>query len=285
MRSPLSLFFSVLSCVLFGQLPETDIWIFDVAKDKSGQTILKNGKNFTSRTGYDNQPSFSADGKTIYYSSVREDRQADVYCYELKSGKIKNLYTSSESEYSPTPVKNGSVLATVTVESDSSQRIHFKDLRTGSDSRYEFDSVGYFLPLNDDTMIYFKLSNPHSLRFYCHSTGEDKYICSSPVRSIKAKDRSSFVFGIKDSARVDFYVYDFLLRKAQKYGSHASDGEDFFWHPSWGLLKSQDALLLKYDALSQKWITLFDLSVWGLGKASRFAFSANNRNLIVVENK
>ena len=64
------------------QLPETDLWLFKL-KTEDKKLILGEGKNITSRKGYDNQPFFTPDGKSILYVSIREDNQADVYRYDI----------------------------------------------------------------------------------------------------------------------------------------------------------------------------------------------------------
>ena len=44
--------------------------------------------NITNRSGYDNQPSFSKDEKSIYFTSIRNDKQADIYLYNIKSNLL-----------------------------------------------------------------------------------------------------------------------------------------------------------------------------------------------------
>ena len=57
----ISLFFSI---TLAAQLPETDIWLFKIEKIE-GKYSYTNPLNITHRAGYDNQPTFSLDGKSI----------------------------------------------------------------------------------------------------------------------------------------------------------------------------------------------------------------------------
>ena len=71
--------FGLIKC----QMPNTELWLFKIENSKQGPLFSK-PQNITNREGYDNQPSFSADGKKIFYVSVREDKQADIYIYDLK---------------------------------------------------------------------------------------------------------------------------------------------------------------------------------------------------------
>lgn len=286
MNKKLSLLIFLLSVLVArSQMPNTDLWLFKIEADKLNQPILKDAANITNREGYDNQPSFSPNGKRIYYVSVKEDKQADIYYYDLGS-KMNVPFTKSKvSEYSPVLSDDEKSITSVVVETDSAQRIHFINATTGLDEKkLDMDSVGYYNFLNADTVIYYKLTNPHSLRYYVKSSNEDKWLADSPIRTFRTINRHSFIFGLKDSVHVNFYVYDFLLKKASKFAEYPSVNEDIFWHPSLGLIKSEEDKLMRFDETSQKWILLYDLSSFGIKKITRFAFDPKNKFLVVVNN-
>lgn len=286
MRSFIIIPFLLCSYVLAGQLPDTDIWLIKLAKDKtSGKRFPERAQNITNRPGYDNQPAFSPDGKLVYYVSIREDKQADIYYFEVASGKITQLTHSKESEYSPTPTPDGSVLNVVMVEADSAQRIHYLDAKKGTDvKRLETDSVGYFTFLNKDTVIYYKLTEPHSLRYYVTATDEEKWLGNSPARTFRTLNRHTIVYGLKDSAHVAFYKYDFVIRKAVKICDYPSLNEDIVWHPQLGLVKSEGTTLYYYSEAEGKWQLLYELGLFGIKKITRFAFDSKNNYLVVVNN-
>ncbi len=274
----------LLSCFLKAQLPDTDVWLFKLEKTK---TDLKPGdpKNITKRTGYDNQPSFSNDSKKIYYVSIREDKQSDIYIYDIGSEKTVQLTKTKESEYSPVLTPDSKYLNSVVVEADSAQRIHFINSLTGiSDKKFETDSVGYYTFLNADTVLYYKLTNPHSLRFYVKSTNEDKWLGNDPTRAFKTINRHTFIYGVKDSVKVSFYKYDFVFQKAEKYTEHPTTSEDAIWHEQHGLLKSEGNKILRFDEAKKEWLQLFDLSSFGIKKITRFNFDPKNKYLVIVDN-
>lgn len=283
MRSLLSLFLLVYGFSCFAQMPDTDIWLFELEKNEAGGLVVKKARNLTMRKGYDNQPSFAPNGKSIYYSSVREDQQADVYNIAVSGGKEKRITDTRESEYSPLIIDGKNRMATVTVEKDSAQRIHFSDLETAVHTRLDFDSVGYYCFVNTDTLVYFKLTSPFSLRFYAISTGEDKFISWSPIRSIKPINRHCFLYGVKDSVKVDFYQYDFFLRKATLLATYPSVGEDAYWHSRLGLLKTEGSQVLRFEPGKKTWEILFELSSFGIKKAGRLAFDPKDKYLLLVE--
>lgn len=195
------------------------------------------------------------------------------------------LTRSKESEYSPVQTENGKLITAVVVEADSSQKIHYVDVETGLDTKkLDIDSIGYCTFLNADTVVYYKLTEPHSLRSYCHSTKDDKWLGNAPVRGFKAINRHEVIYGLKDSAKVEFYIYDFLVHKAKKYCEYPGLDEDIFWHKTWGLLKSEETKILRYDETKNKWQLLFDLKEFGIKKITRLCFDANNSHLVIVNN-
>jgi len=270
----------------FGQLPNTDLWLFTLKKEQSNYLISK-GENITNRDGYDNQPSFSADGKKIFYVSIREDKQADVYVYDIGTKKSLPLTKTTESEYSPTYITANKSINCVVVEKDSAQRIWLYDDKSGRQKKMLFgeDSVGYFTFLNSDTVLYYKLTIPHSLRAHSLSTGNDIFIANHIGRGFKPVNRHEFIFGVKDSVKMFFYFYNTLLRKAIKYCEFNSLNEDILWHKEFGLLKSEQAVILKYDDKQLKWIPLFDFSIQGIKKITRFAFDDKTKKIVIVDNK
>jgi hypothetical protein len=280
------LFLFIFLCeLILAQQPNTDIWLFPLKTEKN-YLQLKPGMNVTNRIGYDNQPSWSNDNKQIYFVSVKEDKQSDVYFYDLGKKKIIQLTKTVESEYSPTLIDNGKKVACVVVEKDSAQRIWTYDALTGSMQQplLNEDSVGYFTILNKDTVLYYKLTNPHSLRAHQLSTKKDVWLTNSPVRGFKKINAYTFVYGTKDSSAVKFYQYDARIQKANPLCVYPSLAEDISWHPTLGLLKSEEATILKWDTTQQKWVVLLDFKPFGIEKITRFIFDSKTKNIVVVNN-
>src|ERR1700760_4851316 len=64
--------------------PSTDIYLARL-RVEHGTVSVGPPVNITDRPGYDNQPSFTPDSKSILFTSVRADAQADIYRYDLTS--------------------------------------------------------------------------------------------------------------------------------------------------------------------------------------------------------
>lgn len=161
----LLLFSLCIAGTVFGQLPETDIWLMQLDK-KDNKWIYTNPLNINNRAGYDNQPTFSSDNKSILYVSIKDDKQADIYQYNSKTKTHTQLTKTKTSEYSPTIMPDGKGFSCVVVETDSAQRVwqYHLDGTFNHIIAEHVDSVGYHSWLSKDTLLYYKLTNPHSLR-------------------------------------------------------------------------------------------------------------------------
>jgi hypothetical protein len=280
-----SIFLLFLVCRSFAQQPNTDVWLFKL-KVKKGIHTLQSGENITKREGYDNQPSWDEKGERLFFVSVKEDKQSDVYVYVLGKKKITQLTKTTESEYSPTLLADNKRLACVVVEKDSAQRVWTYDVLSGNMNTILFneDSVGYFHLLNNDTVIYYKLTEPHSFRVHHLSTKKDLWLCYSPIRGFKKINSHAFIYGTKDSSSVSFYRYEAYTQKATLICKYSSLSEDISWHPILGLLKSEGATILKWDELQKKWETLFDFTSFGIKRITRFSFDPENKHIAIVDN-
>lgn len=272
--------------IAFAQLPETDIWLFKIEK-KEGKYTYTNPLNINNRSGYDNQPVFTPDGKSVIYVSIDESKQADLYQYSISKKTHTNLTKSQVSEYSPAIIPGGSGLSSVVVEKDSAQRVwQFNMDGTFKHIVHEgTDSVGYHTWLNTDTLLYYKLTDPHSLRVLNLKTNKDTWICEHPVRAFKKIGNSSkFMYAIKDSLSTQFRIYDPALRESILYTTYPSVNEDFIWHDELGLIKSENADLVRYNEQSKQWETLFTFSDTGIKKITRFVFDSKTKQLALVSN-
>lgn len=281
------LVFSLFSSLLaFGQMPETDIWLFKIEK-KEGKYLYTNPLNITHRAGYDNQPTFSFDGKSILYVLIDSTKQADIYQYSISKKTSSNLTKSQVSEYSPTIVPSGLGFSSVVVEKDSAQRVWQFNL-DGTFKRIVHegtDSIGYHTWLNIDTLMYYKLTEPHSLHVLDIKSNKDVWICNHPTRAFKKIGNSSrFIYAIKDSLSTQFRIYNTALRESSLYATYPSVNEDFIWHPELGLIKSEGSDLIRYNEQTKTWDLLFSFSSLGIKKITRFVFDSKTKQLAIVSN-
>lgn len=264
-------------------MPETQLWLFQLKKEKDSVFLAK-GTCITPGKGYHNQPSFSIDEKCLYFVSADSTQATDIYSYTLRSAKMQRVTQTPLSEYSPQELKPA-VLYAVVVETDSAQKIHEIDAKTGLHTKVlEPDSVGYYCFLNADTLIYYKLTEPHSLRVLDLKSNSETWLGNAPGRGFKAFNAYTLYYCLKDSLSISLYRYNFRLQKAVLLSVFPAGGEDIVWHNTLGLLRSEGKHILQLQENTGNWKPLFDLGVLGLHRITRFAFDSKLKTLVVVDN-
>lgn len=276
----------IVSTKSFAQLPESDIYLFEIKK--TGNTVIvKKGENITNRPGYDNQPAFSPDGKSLLYVSIKEDKQSDVYSYSLGSKKVKQLTSTPVSEYSPVVTPDGKHFSAVVVEADSTQRMYKYDLqgKLPTTMIMDEDSIGYYFWFNKDSVLYYKLTAPHSLHVYDIKNKKDVWIANEPTRSFRPVKNFSFFYCTKEKTGNTIRIYNTRLKRSEEYVSVKGGLEDFIWDKTMGLIKSDGSKIMRFNDEFKTWVEVADFSAFGINKITRFAFSANGRWLTLVSNK
>src|SRR5262249_27966039 len=96
--------------------PDTEIYLVPM-KTADGAITLGAPANITNNPGYDNQPLFTADGRSILFTSIRASTtlgpngaaQSDIYRYDIPTAQTTQVTNTPESEYSPTITPSGAL--------------------------------------------------------------------------------------------------------------------------------------------------------------------------------
>jgi WD40 repeat protein len=282
------LYLFLLNSGIFAQLPNTDIWLLDIKAEKD-TIILSNPVNITNRVGYDNQPAFSPDGKYLLYTSIRDEKQSDIYKYDLKSKKISQfINTPTTSEYSPTFMPDGKNISVVMVEPDSAQRLWKFPLKGGAPSLAvpQVDSVGYHCWVSNSFVYLFLITDPFKLVLM--DLGKDM---SYPI--IDSAGRSLQISETPTGQRI------FFVHKGQIWSSNCRnnsdtrpetsikfDTEDFAFLKPGQLIVGNDSRLYTKKNFNldgkEKWVELIDLSEKKIKKITRIAVSKDGKKLAFV---
>lgn len=269
------------------QASDSDIFLYEIKRTPFG-IILKKGENITARDGYDNQPFFSPDNKNLYFTSIREGLQSDIYVYNLGNKKTTKFTQTQTSEYSPILTPDKKSFSVLMVEPDSAQRVWKFDLKGQNPQCItpNEDSIGYYTWLGNDSLIFYKLTNPHSLHVLDLISGKTSFITNHPTRAFRMINKQKhFVYGIKNDTETEMREYYPKLKMSYAYAKMAAGLEDFIWDEKLGLIKSDGSKLMRYQEDHKSWAELADFTSAGIKKITRFAISPNGRYLAVVSNK
>jgi tricorn protease-like protein len=268
--------------------PSSDIYASDV-KVHNGQMKFSQPLKITNTVGYNNQPSFMPDGKSILYTSIR-DKQADIFGYDLHSSKIIQITNTAESEYSPTLMPDGKNISVVRVEADGTQRLWKFPLSGGAPSLIleKTKPVGYHLWIDDHTLALFILGGtgkPNTLQIVDVATEKAQVVAENPgriLRRIPHQNKFSFVHKVSDKEWI-IKAYDLRTHTSASLIDTLPGVEDYAWLPDGKLLMAKDSKLFAVVALTGKaWSEVADFSVAGLKGITRIAVNAKGDRIAIV---
>lgn len=264
--------------------PSTDIFLAPVSVEK-GVPVIGMPVNVTNRPGYDNQPSFTPDGRAILFTSVRDDGQSDIYRYDLTSKQIARVTTTPESEYSATVMAGGTRFSVIRVERDSTQRLWSFAL-DGSDPRLVLEGVkpvGYHSWIDADNLALFVLGSPNALVHANARTGMADTLARNIGRSLHSRANGG---GFSYLQRADsswlLTLMSWPSKATRVIGALPRGSEDVVWLARDLVAASSGSKVFYWSGDTSMWRTAADFADAGLVNITRMAVSPNGQWLAIV---
>lgn len=267
-----------------------DIFVVDVTMSK-GKLAFGPPANITNRAGYDNQPSFLADGESLLYTSQREGEQTDIYRYDFKTRQSTRLTSTPEGEYSPTVMPGGKFFSVIRVEADKTQRLWKFPLAGGEPGLVlpNLKPVGYHLWLDERTLALFILGaegQPNTLQL---APTDNSFLDTIHVNigralhSIPRRNAFSFVHKLSPDEWL-VKAFDLKTKRSTTLVKTLPGSEDLAWTPDGTLLMAKDARLFQWNPLEPTagWQQIADFSAAGLKRITRLALSPKTNRLALV---
>jgi Tol biopolymer transport system component len=267
------------------QLPETDIFISQVTKH-DGKLTFSVPENITTRKGYDNQPFFIPDSKSLLYVAVPDTTQSDIFKYDFVSKKITAVTNTIESEYSPMLAPDGENISVVRVDADNEQRFYNLPLSktTFPEHISGTDSIGYYCWLSNSSLAMFILGNAMTLQVLDIKTKQRTLIASDIGRCMKlSNDKKSLYFVIKQN-ETDWGIFEMNILTGEKKRiiSTLSGSEDFAIMPDGTFLMGNKGKLFQCDPnAGSDWKEIADFSSV-LGDFYRISVNAQGDRIAMV---
>lgn len=245
-------------------------------------------ENVTARPGYDNQPSFSPDGRAIYYTSVRDDAQADIYRYDIGTRETTRItMTAPESEYSAAVLPGGTAIAVIRVDRDSAQRLWRFPLGGGTPSVIleGVRPAGYFAFADEHTIGLFVLGAPPTLQIADTRTGAADTIVANIGRSLHRVPGQRLISYVSRAYQESAWIMsvDPATRSIAPIAKLPTGTEDYAWLPDGRIIAGQGSKLLVCDpGATAEWKEVADLAAGGLTAISRLAVSRDGGSVAIV---
>ena len=273
--------------------PDTEIYL--AALHVSGGTVTIGAPaNITNSPGYDNQPSFTPDGRAILFTSVRGGgRQPDIFRYDIRSRQIRRITETPEGEYSPTVTPDGRHISVVRVEGDSTQRL-WRFTLDGKQPEVvlrDVKPVGYHVWADDHTLVLFVLGNPATLQVADTRTGQAAVVAHSVARSIQRMPNQSISFVEREPAAQPGGAPTLWIRQLDPRTQRVTPlvravvgatEADCAWTPGGLLLMAHGGGLYAWRRGDADWTRVAALDALGLKGVTRIAVSPKGDRIAFV---
>ena len=262
------------------EAPNTDIHLATYSIN-DGRLVLDTLVNRTQRTGYDNQPQFTANGASFLYTSERAGA-TDIYEWPLDDDTPQARTVTETSEYSPTP-RTDTTFTVVRVEDDGAQRLWELPMGSNFDETLllpDVEPVGYFAWADPDRVAMFVLGEPNTLQWADLDAGTVDTLRTDIGPSLQALPHTDHAISAVDRTQDGDSLI--VVRSPTDIEVHAPalEGDaDHAWTPDGHLLMTSGTALYQWEAETAEWREVYD---WAPATPSRIAVSPTEQKLAIV---
>ncbi len=261
----------------------TDIYLAPLEITENGIRIGE-PVNVTDRPGYDNQPFFTPESESFYFTSIHKD-QADIYRYDLERKRIVRVTATPASEYSPTPVPGSTGFSVVQVEADSTQRLweFSADGKGSTVILAAIQPVGYHAWGNANKVALFVLGEPHTLQLADVRSGHGMHIAENIGRSLARIPGRANISFMQQTDEETWWIKDLSVatRRVKPIVKALPGSQDYAWTPDGGLLMAAGSTIHHWDGRGD-WEPVADFAELGLATITRLAVSPDGNWLAMV---
>lgn len=268
--------------------PNSDVFLARILR--TGDSVhLGAAQNITRRSGYDNQPAFLTDASGLLYTAIDSTGQADIWRYDLRTGRRVRLTDTPESEYSPTMMPGSTRFSVVRVERDSTQRLWSFRL-DGKDPQVVLESlapIGYHAWLDQFRLAVYVLGTPSTLHLVRRDGSEDDVRATHIGRTIqRVPAQGWYSFVQLDSTRTPWIVAQPFEGGAVSRLVRLPEGNEYYtWAPDGTLLSANGSVILRWNGVSGEgsaWVPIGTATPFPVKDISRLAVSPDGRWLAFV---
>lgn len=176
--------------------PATEIYLAPIRLGPVAPTMGPARVASENPAGYDNQPFFGDDARTMLFTSNRDGKQTDLYFIELQTRQIRRLTSTPESEYSPTVMPGEAGVSAIRVEADGTQRVW----QFGGDGAAvapvlkDVKPVGYHAWIDAGRIAVYVLGKPATLEIVEVATGARQVAARDIGRAVLRRPGGSISF-------------------------------------------------------------------------------------------
>jgi len=280
-----------MSLLVAAQPNTTEIWLVDIL-EKEGKTIAANPYRMTQNEHYDNQPCFSRDGQFLYYASMPDTTQSDLYEFHIRKKVIRQITNSPESEYQPMPIPyDKNKISAIRVEMEKAQKLYEFSL-DGSYGDYltpNEDSLAYYCWINDTTIGAYMLNGKGGFLQQFDMVPQQAIILADGGFGrclAKIPGTAMLTYVLKNPSGNTLMQYDMTNEERMPVLIFPEGVEDFCWGPNRMVYCADKGNIWMYDTKDEnaKWISIADFRET-IGDFYRLAMSPAGDKMALVSYK
>jgi hypothetical protein len=261
----------------------TEIYLAPMKFGPSGPLVGPARNVSENPKGYDNQPAFGTDGRTMLFSSNRDGTQNDVYFLEMQTRQIRQLTRTPESEFSPTVMPDEAGVSVIRVEADGTQRV-WKFPAGGGPPALVLPDVkpaGYHAWIDAERLAVFVLGQPPTLQIASTRGGAAEVAASAVGRSLLRRPTGTISFVQREGERWIVKEYDGASRAVRTVVAalEGSEERDTAWGPDGTLFMTRGGEIHAWRPGDADFRLVGDP---GIGRLSRLAVSGDGRWMALV---
>lgn len=275
------------------QLPNTNVYLFDMKYSEEGQLKLANPKYLTgfNPDGYNNQPFFFSDNELYLTVQMPSDTsQTDIYSLNIATNTITQITETAESEYSPSLQPNYYYFSAVRVEKDASktQRLWTFPIDRMAPGKPLFQfirNVGYHCWVTTQEVALYIVGDPSLLLMVDAKDGAQERVTINIGRCLQRMPNGHLAFVKKE--KPDSWMlmdYDPKTKDYESLIQTLPGSEDFVVLKNGNFLMAQGSRIYQFNPDKEEgWKLVVDLRYYEFSRITRMAVSANNRLAIVAQ--
>lgn len=286
----------LLTCIFcykiaLAQLPNTNIYLFDMERKGDSLFVFKNPQLLTgfNSDGYNNQPAFISNDE-IYFSSgtTSEDNSTNIISLDL-TRKVKTQVTlSDDREYSPTPLLEPYYFSAVRQEADGKNTQRLWVFPTDRSSQGQpilpnTTGVGYHCWVSRNLVALFIVGDPHKLAIADTNDKSVKTLTSNIGRCMQKLPNGNLAY-IHKATETNWILkeLDINTLRSSTIVSTIPQSEDFVVLPDYTFLMASGSEIFKYKkGWDTAWLKVGEFSRLGLRGINRMAISKDGKIALV----
>ena len=293
MHKPIALLIWLFSFPLFSQIPQTDLYLFDLVKDPEGIYQVSKGKYLSgfNPTGYNNQPHFISDTDCLISVQMSGENQTDIYMMNIDRWQLYRITKTEDSEYSPTLTPDRKHISCIKQINNgvgkANQFLWQYPMNRKSPGKALFENivnVGYHNWLSQKKLGLFLVGDPMHLSIIDLGDEKAEHFTSNIGRGMQTNKAGKLIFlQKKDDSHYYIKEYDPLSKKARIIAETPGDSQDLAICSDGSFLMALNATIYRFQpGIDKEWVQIADLSIYGLKNITRIA--VNNKNQIIIVN-